>query len=200
MTSSHSISEWIRFTHPDDIFTKPTMKTRSFLLITLITSLALSCKDTSTNPEQGSHAKIFLESEYINFAWGYAHNGWVIDSAGNIISYDIAKSGTQWTGNPSGYYTGQELWNKVHHCDTLRGFVPSDTLQWLRALAAASVGGAYSDTTCPARDMGSFVYSCYVYNPDSLKFRQIVLRVHGDCEFYNTATSAIKLSNWMALR
>jgi hypothetical protein len=48
--------------------------------------------------------------------------------------------------------------------------------------------------------MGAFVYSCYIYQADSSKFRRIMLRVVGDCTYNNTLQSAIELTNWLARR
>jgi hypothetical protein len=174
------------------------MKRFLSLLGPLVLLLAISCKDTSTNPGSLTVQSMFLESEYVNFAWGYSHYGRFIDTSGLIISYDIGRSGEHWTPNPSGYYTEAELRAKIHHNDTLRGIVPADTLDLLRALGAASVGGAFSDTTCPGADMGAFVLSCYIFQEDSSKFRRIVLRVDGDCRYHNTSKSAIELANWLA--
>ncbi len=176
------------------------MNLPTILLIATVSVLALECRETPTNPGQTSHARVFLESERLNNAWGYFHQGWVIDTAGNIISYDIARDGAHWYGNESGYYTAEELWSKIHHLDTVRGFIPADTMEILRTLAAASVAGTYSDTTWPMRDAGAWTYSCYVYDPDSAKYRQVVLRVWGDCQFFNTAQSAMTLSTWMDKR
>jgi hypothetical protein len=57
-----------------------------------------------------------------------------------------------------------------------------------------------SDTVCLGADMGAFVYSCYIYQADSSKFRRIMLRVVGDCTYNNTLQSAIELTNWLARR
>jgi hypothetical protein len=175
------------------------MKTSRFFSIALITALVVSCKDTTSNPQPEPRPKIYFETEYVNFArGGYSHNGWFIDTSGAVISYDIGKSGIQWIPNPTGYYTEAELWAKIHHNDTLRGVVSADTLELLRGLATSSVAGTQSDTVCPGADMGALVYSCYVFQPDSTKFRRIELRVDGDCRHYNTSQSAIELANWMA--
>ncbi len=175
------------------------MRNGLFLSLGLGAILAVSCRDTSTNPDPGRiGVRVFLEREYINYAWGYDHSGWIVDTAGNMISYNIAKAGVTWTPNPGGYYTAEELSAKAHHCDTLRGTVPTDTLQWLRTLAESSVGGAYSDTTHPMVDAGTVTLFCYVYDPDSSKYRQVVLLEYGDYQFSNTAAPAIQLSDWMA--
>lgn len=174
------------------------MKIRLLFSVALASLLALSCKDTSTNPVEQSHAPVFLESEYLNFAWGYDHSGWIVDTAGNVISYDLSKSGVQWTPNATGYYTGEELREKVHHNDTLRGTISGDTLQWLNALVAASVGGTYSDTTHPMADFGTVAFLGYVFDADSSKYRRGGLQVYGGYRFYNTASPAIELSAWMS--
>ena len=165
-------------------------------LILLLAVLTCSCKDTTAGPGEASRARMFLESEYMNNSWGYAHWGWVIDTAGNIVSYDIGKSGNDWRGNPGGYYTEQELLAKVDHCDTLRGSIPSDTLLWLRGLAA-TVGETYSDTLRVGADMGALVRSCYIFDPDSSKYHQVVLRVTGDYQYHNTSPGAVALADWI---
>ncbi|HEY6952906.1 MAG TPA: hypothetical protein VI758_10895 [Bacteroidota bacterium] len=176
------------------------MRSYTSMSIVLAAALMFCCKDSATGPQFQPLSKIYFETEYVNFSWGYVHNGWFIDTAGNVISYDLAKSGTQWVPNSNELYGEAELWAKIHHNDTLRTQVPLDTLEALRSLAVASVGGKYSDTTCPGADMGAFVYACYVYQADSLKFRRTVLRVYGDCRYYNTSPSAIELADWMASR
>ncbi len=171
------------------------MKTLPSIIVILFGFLLLSCT-TTTGPQQPLPARMFLESEYVNNAWGYAHWGWVIDTAGNVVSYDIGKSGSGWRGNESGYYTEAELLDKVHHCDTLRGSIPVDTLLWLQGLVA-SVGNTYSDTARVGADMGAFVSSCYVFVRDSSKYHQIILRVTGDYQYHNTSPAAVALANWI---
>ncbi|MDD2799252.1 MAG: hypothetical protein PHV20_11730 [Bacteroidales bacterium] len=34
-----------------------------------------------------SNQKIVFQQEYINYAWGYSHNGFFIDSTGAIYTY-----------------------------------------------------------------------------------------------------------------
>lgn len=176
------------------------MKVCVYLTVVLLATSTFSCSDASTDPDQAGSTTVYLEREYVNWAWGYAHNGWFLDPAGNIISYDIAKSGTAWVPSASGYYTEEELEAKMHHRDTLRGVVPLDTVKLLDRLALASLGGTYSDTVCPGADMGALIYSCYVYRADSSKFRHVVLRVDGDCRYQNTSDAARELSDWMSHR
>ena len=176
------------------------MKSYYLLAMTMTLALVFSCKDTISDTASSDHSRIYFEREYVNFAWGYVHFGWFIDSSGQVISYDIAKSGDRWVANPSGYYTEEQLWIKIHHMDTLRSSVPADTLQFLRGLAQNAVAGTSSDTICAGADMGAHSYSCYVFQADSSKFRRIVLRVEGDCSYHNTSQSAITLATWMAQR
>ena len=168
------------------------------ILSALVLLLTSSCKDASTNPGSLTVPRMFFESEYVNYAWGYSHSGRFIDTSGLVISYDIARSGDHWEPNRSGYYTESEIWAKIHHRDTVRGLVPADTLELLKSLGLASMVGTYSDTTCPGADMGALIYSCYVFQADSLKFQRIILRVDGDCRYHNTSENAIELAAWLA--
>jgi len=166
----------------------------------LVLGLIASCKDTGTDPEKGHMGRFYLETEYVNYAWGHVHRGVFIDGAGVVITYDLVKSGVGWQGNANELYTEAELWEKIHHNDTIKGSISVDTLSRLRRLAYASLSGSMSDTVGAGADMGKIVYSCYTLEGSQSLFRRTELRVQGDVEYHNTSASAVELANWMASR
>jgi hypothetical protein len=170
------------------------------VLLLLIAGVMASCRETATGPETPTPGRFYLEREYVNSAWGYVHRGVFVDTAGVIISYDLSKTGIDWEVSPGELYTEAELWAAIHHNDTVRGVIPTDTLSMLRKLAYDSVSGKMSDTTGSGADMGAVIYSCYTLEGGQGLFRKTELRVGGDCEYHNTSASAIQLANWMASR
>ncbi|HAP37063.1 MAG TPA: hypothetical protein DCQ28_14475 [Bacteroidetes bacterium] len=164
---------------------------RIFLVVVIIT--LFSCRDSIISSETQSLGKIVFESEYINYVWGYSHNGKYAGEDGKVYSYDLAKSNIQWEDNSDGYYSEDELISKYHHFDTLRSEIPNDTIQWAFNLALLVDPNACSDTTRYGADMGSITNSVYLYRAEKKKFQKIVLDQEGDWRWHNTSEGAIEL-------
>jgi hypothetical protein len=177
------------------------MKRDLKVVFLLVVGLTVSCKDTGTGPEPGKPGKFYLEKEYVSHAWGrHVHRGMFIDTAGVVISYDVGNSEVPWHGAASELWSEEELWSKVHHNDTVLGSVPSDTLEWFRELAYASVSGRMSDTSGRGADIGLVTSSCYTLEGGHGLFRKTTLRVIGDMQYHNTSVSAIALADWLESR
>ncbi len=55
-----------------------------FLLSILILFIPGCKKDTSISERQS----VLFQFEYINYAWGYQHQGFIIDNKGNVLTYN----------------------------------------------------------------------------------------------------------------
>jgi hypothetical protein len=159
--------------------------------------LLLSCRDSSVNDQSQDDYIVFFETECINFAWGFAYEGVMIEQDGSIYSYNPAKDTASILYNSDGYYAEQELRSKYKHSKTYLGKVPEDTLKWSHDLATKVTINDFSDTTRVGADMGSTEYSVYIYRSQNSRYQKILLRVEGNPAFYNKSESAIALVKWM---
>jgi hypothetical protein len=166
------------------------------LLLFVVIFNLFSCRDSIISSEIQSLGKIVFESEYINYAWGYSHNGKYAGEDGKIYSYDLTKSNIPWNDNADGYYSEDELNSKYHHFDTLRSVIPNDTIQWCYDLALLVNPNKYSDTASVGADMGFFTFSIYLYQSEKKKYQKIILNQDGDWHLYNSSKSAIELAQW----
>ena len=164
----------------------------------LLALLFISCKDSNVNdqPQNNSNSIIF-EVEYLNYAWGISYHGIMIDNEGKEYSYDPTKDTIPYLYHADGIYTEQELQAKYGHVKTYIKTIPTDTLNWSHNLANLITTTDYSDTTRIGIDMGSWTYSVYIFRPEVNKYQQIVLKLEGDSEFYNTSQSAVTLAAWL---
>jgi hypothetical protein len=140
---------------------------------------------------------MFFETEYINFAWGFAYNGIMVDQDGDIYSYDPAKDTISVLYHTDGYYTEQELQSKHQHAKTYLRRVAEDSLKWNHDLVNKVAINDFSDTTRVGADMGNLEYSVYIYRPLISKYQKIIFRVEGDFTFYNKSENAIALVTWL---
>lgn len=163
----------------------------------ILAVVVISCKDSSTNTNNHSTDQIYLEFEQINYAWGYCYQGMMIDRDGKMYSYNPAKDTIGVLYNENNYYTETELQSKYQHYRTYYRNVNQDTLLWCYELANNVTPNTLSDTSMAGCDMGSFIYTVYIYRTDSCKYQKIVLRQDGDVVFYNRSENAVALVTWM---
>ena len=168
----------------------------AFVGVSLIVLLS-SCASDSLSPSTGSHESIIYEVEYVNNAWGYAHNGFYVSTAGAVHTYDIARTGQTWKDTSTGYYSAEELYLKFSHRDSLVGYIDRSTLIRVNALVESAKCGTYSDTVCVGADMGARTYNVYSYVPEIQRYQRMTLRLEGDWTFHNTSRSAMDLVEWL---
>lgn len=176
------------------IKTKLTILISGFVIVML---LCLSCDDTPLNSTGEPGTKIYFEVEYINYAWGYAYRGWMIDSDGGVWSYNPARDRISYLYHPDGYYSEQELQSKYEHAKGFIRNIAYDNLLWNQTLATLVSANDRSDTTQDGYDMGMMYYSVYKYRPFNSQFQKIILQAEGDMVFHSTSMPAVALVKWM---
>ncbi len=172
------------------------MMLRTFTFIFLLLQV-VSCQQASFTGGDLVGSETLFEIELVNYAWGFAYQGTVIEKDGSMYAYNPGKDQTPVLSHADGYYADEELHAKYAHQRAFIRRVSPDTLQWLRSLAAAVTPNVFSDTTDARRDAGEVEYSAYIPRKATVKFEKVVLRVSGDFEFYNTSQNAFILATWM---
>jgi hypothetical protein len=167
------------------------------ILPAILAVVFFSCGDSSVNNQTQNGAGILFEIENVNYAWGFFYQGIMIDQDGGVYSYNPAKDSVHFLYNADEGYTVQELQSKYQHGKTYLKQVTNDSLKWARDAASQVTTNDFSDTTRVGADMGSIIYSVYIYRPQTNKYQKNVLKVEGDATFYNKSESAIALVLWL---
>ena len=166
-------------------------------LVLLLAFLALSCNGSGVSPSNQDVGELLLETEFTNWAWGFQCQGKVVFQDGNDYTYNPGKDTMAALHHINEIYTEAELRSKYAHRQIFVRTVRSDTVSLIRKLAAEVTTGEFSDTTQVGADMGSVVYSVYVYRPQSANFERLILKLEGDWTFYNKSQAAIALVGLM---
>ena len=180
--------------HNDPLLPMPRLRKLCALLFVL---LAVSCKDAGISPLNENIGNVFVETEYTNWAWGFQYQGKIILQNGSVYTYNPGKDTMAVLHHDDELYTEAELQSKYAHRQIFVRVVHSDTISLIRRLAAEVTANEFSDTTGVGADMGSFVYSVYVYRPESTRFERRILKLEGDWTFYNKSKAAIALVGLM---
>lgn len=168
------------------------MKVKILFLVFLF--LIIGCdKDDDILSE--TDQTILFQCEYVNYAWGYQHNGWIIDSAGNVRRF---RKPEQWHFVDSlGLISSKDMHDNIQKTDSIILKIDKQTLLYYFEKLKDASKGKLSEPRQEMFDAGIAQFSGYLYQEDSKKFKQVILRQIGDMAFENRSAEANKIYNWM---
>ena len=162
--------------------------------IAILCLAVFSCRDSGIGEAGTAGGKILFEIEQVNYAWGFNYHGRMIGEDGMMYSYNPGKENIPVLFHADGFYTPEELSSKYQHSRNFIRKVGGDSIAENCRLAINVAPAAFSDTAFVGADMGSTLYSAYVYRPLVGKYQKLTLCVDGDVSFYNRSDAAIALT------
>ena len=158
----------------------------------IITILFAGCKKEHI-VSQGQ--KILFQQEYINYAWGYQHNGFVIDSDGNVLTFD---NPDKWNfPDKNNNLTEMQVNENISSCTYTGKKIPKAELQkyikYINFISSSKV----SAPKHVGADMGSLAYYCFQFSENSLIYKEATIKMEGDFECENLNFFSKKVVAWM---
>lgn len=133
---------------------------------------------------------------YVNWAWGYTHNGWCVSNLGFVDSFAYAKSDSMWLLSDDSLITLSEMQRINSGYQRPLQSVKQSTLDSMIALIPQAVAGPWTQKSIGA-DMGAHTYSAYYYDTTAQGYREVVLCQSGDWKIVNESDAAKKLTTWL---
>jgi hypothetical protein len=135
---------------------------------------------------------VLLTQDYINYAWGFVHQGWLIDSTGHIRNYTIKLSDSM-EYKP----LNQAYLEKLLSLSSATGkSVPLDTLKRKAALLpSASQGILWENGLCA--DFGTLAFNGFLYDSAKAKYSEVICLEAGDRTGCNSSPSARQIARWL---
>jgi hypothetical protein len=169
------------------------MKAWIFLLV--LPLILPGCHKPTLDLEQGKTMVLFQEA-FVNAAWGYHHNGWIIDTSGNVKAF---KQPAAWNfPDSSGYLTNLQM---EQNLDMLLPKVllkiEKKDMQTNYGKAFIAEKGVISTPKNQMFDAGVTIYSVIIYHPQTKKWKETLLFQRGDWETKNESSEANELYNWL---
>jgi hypothetical protein len=162
-----------------------------FFIIFLVFILSGCKKEYAISEKQD----ILFQFEYLNHAWGYQHNGFIIDNEGNIMTYS----------NPDNWnFPDEDLSisallaaENLSKCRKLGKKIPIDELQkysrYINNIASSKVTALKS----VAADAGSYDYICYKFSENTNTYKGYLIKREGDFTCENLNFYAKRVVSWM---
>lgn len=138
---------------------------------------------------------ILFQMEYINHAWGYAHNGFFIDANGNILTYNLPEKWNFPADDQT--ITRIAMTENMDICKIADTRIQSEELHkytnYIDNIAASKI-------TSPknvAADAGSLSYYCFQYSESTMSYKRILIRTEGDFISENLNFYSRRVVDWM---
>ncbi|MDQ1266607.1 MAG: hypothetical protein QG635_1759, partial [Bacteroidota bacterium] len=143
-----------------------------------------------------------FEVEYINYAWGYTHEGFFIDSLGDVYTYQYYREGNHIprdTWQPANFDTlaPQELAEKYSHNPALFTTINKSVLTEKFSLVEAAAKGKMSERKMVCADIGSWYYVAYKFDKVRNHYYKVNLYQSGDLNWRNLSPEAKVLTEWL---
>lgn len=174
------------------------MKFKNILPGAFLISALLSCenKDNSiieTFPKPNQ--LVLFQVEQTNYAWGYSHNGILIDSSGNAGYFNFPKN---WHPiDSSGYISESEMNDNLSKIDSF--YITLDKTNLLKNfnLVQYAAEGEITKPFMTGADMGETIYSAFSYDLVSRKYKHVLINQSGDWSVINKSPEANQIFNWL---
>ena len=171
---------------------------RLFIFLALVYFSLTGCaKESSIDKTNILSQKIFFQYEYVNYAWGFQHQGWFIDSTGNVYSYNLPENDAWKRGDENGVISASDLNENMSKANLTGYRINTGELASKVDLINKAKLGEITEPVWAAADAGAMIYSCYTYDSSTKSYKKILLKQLGDYRADNKSKSADYLYRWM---
>jgi len=169
------------------------MRTSNKLIIFLF--LALIIPGCKKNYVLNGKQHILFQYDYINYAWGYVHEGFYIDDEGNIMTY---KNPDNWNFHGQDYnLSDEQLSENIAKCSKSEIKIGKDELarfsSHIQNIASSKVTAIRSE----AADAGTSVFICYTFSDQNNVYKGCLIKMEGDYSCENLNFYSKKVSLWL---
>jgi hypothetical protein len=186
---------------------------RLFMLIATSAAALAACDTAATRPETPPPEPPVVTDtgqtwlcgrEYVNHAWGYQRRGVVFDTTGNVWRYSFQSSPkalvNPWGPKDMGRMSEEELKLRYNGAMVSGGNIPAEEIARHMPLIAEAAKAKPTEPKSVGADMGADTLYCYLYDPQSRTYAQVMLDQKGDWESTNPSGAAKTLAAWVNSR
>jgi hypothetical protein len=138
---------------------------------------------------------ILFQLDYINYAWGYQHNGFFIDNQGYILTYSNPED---WNFTDKDRCLKEsQITENIGRCKRSGERI---SLEELQKYTNYIKNIALSEVTAPkniAADAGSTEFVCYQFSESSGMYKGYLIKLEGDFSCENLNFYSKKVVLWM---
>jgi hypothetical protein len=155
--------------------------------------LAASCIDEELG-SKSEQMTIYFQFEYVNHAWGYQHQGFVIDQAGNVYDYEKPEN---WNWPEHNQINRQNFEMNLSQAEVRLSLLDKSEIKSAEVLALQARHGELTEQNHVMADAGAEIYAIYVAEKDSPTLTRYLLQQRGNLYQKNTSPASDQLTQWL---
>jgi len=138
---------------------------------------------------------ILFQVDYENYAWGYQHSGFIIDSEGNILTY---KNPQNWDFPDKDFHLSEsQVRSNLESCRNTGKRISEEELKkytgYIKNISSSKVTALKN----VAADAGSLEYICYQFSESTETYQGTLIKQEGDFTCENLNFFSKKVSTWL---
>lgn len=163
-----------------------------FILLLFPALSSESCREKSIiSHEQG----ILFQMDYVNYAWGYHHYGFMIDSDGRILTYENPE---KWNfPDDNLILTEDQIAENISMCRISGEKIPAETLNKYTSYIDNIAGSKVTARRQTGADAGTLQFICYKFSGNSMMYKGFLIKTEGDFTAENLNFYSKKVVSWM---
>jgi hypothetical protein len=168
------------------------MKPVKIILVLMFILFLTGCKKNYVVSEKQT---ILFQMDYINYTWGYQHNGFLIDNEGNVYTYD---NPDDWNFPDNDFSMDEtQVAENISKCIKTNQKISKEELQkfsaYIKNIASSKISGMKSVSS----DAGSLEYICYLFSESTGRYKGTLIKMEGDFTCENLNFFSKKVASWM---
>ena len=166
-----------------------------FIYIIFVLLIAYTFSGCKKNVAIDEKQAILFQVDYVNYAWGYKHNGFLVDNQGNILTY---KNPQTWNFPDKDFNLSEsQVRDNIGNCLNTGKKIPNEELKkyanHIKNISSSKVTALKNVSA----DAGSIEYICYQFSEKTGIYKGTLIKMEGDftCENLNFFTK--KVTTWL---
>jgi hypothetical protein len=165
---------------------------KKIILITLTVLFITGCKKNYVISDKQA---ILFQLEYVNYSWGYQHNGFIINNEGNVLTYSNPE---EWNFPDNDFNISEnQVAENIGSCIQSGKKIPKEELQkytnYIKNIASSKVTALKNE----AADAGSLEFICYQFSESTGTYKGYLIKMEGDFTCENLNFYSKKVAAWM---
>jgi hypothetical protein len=162
------------------------------ILITLLVFFITGCKKNYVISDKQA---ILFQLEYVNYAWGYQHNGFIIDNEGNVLTYSNPED---WNFPDNDLRLSEsQVAENIRRCIHSGKKITKEELQKYTNYINNIASGKVTALKNVAADAGSLEFICYQFSENTGTYKGYLIKMEGDFTCENLNFYSKKVVTWM---
>jgi hypothetical protein len=162
------------------------------ILFLLLAIFAAGCKKKNLISEK---QEILFQVEYINYAWGYQHYGFIIDNVGDIMTF---KNPEDWNFPDKDFkLSADQVKANLAHCFKTGKKINPEELRkysgYIKNISSSKVTALKN----VAADAGSLKFICYQFEEKTSTYKGCLIKMEGDFTCENLNFYSKKVATWL---